>query len=448
MSAPLVTSASRLAGTATTIGVVHLARRCAASGRVGVGAPPQETGITSLSRVSVWEACVFMLHHGPGRRARAAIKLLALAALPLPAVIAQPAQGQLDPGAISINVRDSLGRAIAGAELTVEGTTVRGVTDDRGELRFTAVRGGPATIRVRRLGYQPASVDVLVDQRMPAAATVTLKAIPQRLDPVVVRGGGGYTGRMAGFYQRRDLGIGHFISRERLERDNPSQLTDVFRRIPGVQIMSNRLIRNAVRFRGAGRSCWPLVWLDGAPLPTGEFDMDFLSPQSIEGIEVYSGISQVPPQFMGSRGLGSCGVIVVWSREGERRERKRKNAVTAAELAEMVAALKVFTADQVDVPVRTDSLAAPRPTYPEQLLFSGVDGHVLAEFVVDTLGRVELDTFGVITTTHPQFSMAVRRALTEWAYAPAFLGGKRVRQLVQQPFDFVVDSATLRRVKR
>jgi hypothetical protein len=253
---------------------------------------------------------------------------------------------------------------------------------------------------------------------------------------------------MAGFYQRRDLGIGHFVSREKLEHDNPGQLTDVFRRLPGVQVTSTRFIRNAIRFRGNSGTCWPLVWLDGAPLPTAEFDLDFLAPSSIEGIEVYSGISQVPPQFMGARGLGSCGVIVVWSREGERREKKRKKPVTATELAEMVASLKVYTPDQVDVPARSDSLSRPQPLYPETLLFTGVPGQVLAEFVVDTLGHVELDTFGVISSTNPKFTQAVQRALPDWAYAPAMLNGKRVRQLVQQPFNFVVDSAILKRANR
>lgn len=358
------------------------------------------------------------------------------------------AQDPLPAGAVSINVVDSLGRSVSGAELTVEGTTVRGVTDERGEIRFTSVRGGPATIRVRRLGFRPAAVDIIVDQRVPVTSIVTLSQIPQRLATIVVKGGTNYTGRMAGFYQRRDLGIGHFVSRERLEHDNPSQLTDIFRRLPGVQITSTRFIRNAIRFRGNGGGCWPLVWLDGAPLPTAEFDLDFLTPSSIEGIEVYSGISQIPPQFMGSRGLGSCGVIVVWSREGERREKKRKKAVTATELADMVASLKVYTSEQVDIPVRSDSLSRPQPLYPEALLFTGVTGQVLAEFVVDTLGHVELETFGVIASTNPKFTQAVQRALPEWAYAPAMLNGKRVRQLVQQPFTFVVDSSVLRRANR
>ena len=393
---------------------------------------------------------MFIVHRPLATQSRAAVRIAALATFAIP-VVAIPAvaggQAPLPPGAISVSVRDSLGRSIAGAELLVEGTEVRGFTDDRGELRFSAVRGGPATVRVRRLGYQPTTVDIIVDQNAPVTTAVMLSPIAQRLTPVVVRGGG-YTGRMAGFYQRRDLGIGHFVSRERLERDNPAMLSDVFRRIPGVQVSSTRLIRNAIRFRGAGANCWPLVWLDGAPLPTAEFDLDFLSPQSIEGIEIYSGISQVPPQFMGTRGLGSCGVVVVWSREGERREKKRKKSVTSAELADLVASLKVYTADQVDVAAYSDSLTRPQPLYPEALLFSGKPGHVLTEFVVDTLGQVEMETVGIITSTDPQFSMAVRRTLGEWAYAPATLNGRRVRQVVQQPFEFVVDSNLTRRAKR
>ena len=78
----------------------------------------------------------------------------------------------------------------------------------------------------------------------------------------------------------------------------------------------------------------------------------------------------------------------------------------------------------------------------------GVPGQVLAEFVVDTLGHVEIDTFGVISSTNPKFTQAVQRVLPEWAFAPAMLNGKRVRQLVQQPFNFVVDSSVVKRANR
>jgi TonB family protein len=347
-------------------------------------------------------------------------------------------------GLVKIAVKDSIGHAIVGAELAVEGTQVHTVTDDKGEARFNAVQLGPTTIHVRRLGFQPASVDLTVDPRVPATATVTLNPIAQRLSPVLIRGSSPvYEGRMAGFYQRRDQGIGHFVTRERLEKENPAMLTDVFRRIPGVQITSTRLIRNAVRMRGM--RCWPLVWLDGAPLPSGEFDLDNLSPTSLEGVEIYTGVSQVPPQFMGTRGMGSCGVVVVWSREGERREKKRKTQVTAAQLAEMVASLKVYTAEQVDIAARFDSTSLKRPLYPEKMFADGRAGEVQVEFVVDTLGQPDMDTFGVVSSTHPDFTASVKRAVTESMFAPAMLKGHRVRQLMQLPYRFVMDSTAKRR---
>jgi protein TonB len=64
---------------------------------------------------------------------------------------------------------------------------------------------------------------------------------------------------------------------------------------------------------------------------------------------------------------------------------------------------------------------------------------VLAEFVVDTAGRVELDSFRAVESTNPIFTEAVRAALPTLRYRPATIGGKPVRQIVQQPFVFSLD---------
>jgi TonB family protein len=76
------------------------------------------------------------------------------------------------------------------------------------------------------------------------------------------------------------------------------------------------------------------------------------------------------------------------------------------------------------------------PRYPEPLKAANVEGEVLAQFVVDEEGRVEIETFRVLKTSHALFSAAVRDALAEARYVPAEIGGKRVKQLVQQPFQF------------
>jgi protein TonB len=76
------------------------------------------------------------------------------------------------------------------------------------------------------------------------------------------------------------------------------------------------------------------------------------------------------------------------------------------------------------------------PTYPEQLRSANVEGEVLAQFVVDTTGRYESGTFKVLKSTNEQFTNAVKNALPRMKFYPAEVGGRKVKQLVQQPFTF------------
>jgi len=76
------------------------------------------------------------------------------------------------------------------------------------------------------------------------------------------------------------------------------------------------------------------------------------------------------------------------------------------------------------------------PRYPEMLKSANVEGTVLAQFVVDTTGRVEPNSFKVLKSDHDLFTQAVRSALTNMKFLPAEVGGRKVKQLVQQPFQF------------
>lgn len=91
----------------------------------------------------------------------------------------------------------------------------------------------------------------------------------------------------------------------------------------------------------------------------------------------------------------------------------------------------------VEKPV-TESSNTQRPRYPDILKSAGVEGEVLAQFVVDTTGHVEINTFKVLKTSHELFAAAVRSALPGMRFIPAEVGQKRVRQLVQQPFVFAI----------
>jgi protein TonB len=76
--------------------------------------------------------------------------------------------------------------------------------------------------------------------------------------------------------------------------------------------------------------------------------------------------------------------------------------------------------------------------YPDMLRPAKVEGEVLAQFVVDTSGVYEHDTFKVLKSTHEAFTQAVRDALPLMRFTPAEVGGAKVRQLVQQPFIFAL----------
>jgi protein TonB len=76
------------------------------------------------------------------------------------------------------------------------------------------------------------------------------------------------------------------------------------------------------------------------------------------------------------------------------------------------------------------------PRYPDMLRSANVEGEVLAQFVVDTTGRADMSQFKVLKSTHDLFTNAVKASLPQMKFYPAEVGGKKVKQLVQMPFQF------------
>jgi protein TonB len=97
-----------------------------------------------------------------------------------------------------------------------------------------------------------------------------------------------------------------------------------------------------------------------------------------------------------------------------------------------------YTLNEVERPVIT-APGSPGPSYPDMLRSAGVEGTVLVEFVVDTTGRAEIATFKTLKSDNELFSLAVRNALQRMRFLPAEVGGRKVRQLVQQPFQFTLN---------
>jgi len=79
---------------------------------------------------------------------------------------------------------------------------------------------------------------------------------------------------------------------------------------------------------------------------------------------------------------------------------------------------------------------ALEPRYPPALRAAGIQGRVLAEFVVDTLGHAELATLRFPELPDPRFGDAVREVLARYRFSPAEVAGRKVRTRVGMPFDF------------
>ena len=354
------------------------------------------------------------------------ITICVLALSPLDTLVSQ--------GRIVGEVRDTTGAGVVGAQISVAGSDLRAESDMAGRFVLASVPSGATTLFVRRLGFAPASITLLAHDDSTVHAEVVITEVTHGLAPVVVRAErpAHYTGYMAGFYERRDQGLGHFITGDEIEQRNPRRLTDMFRNIPGSDVS---LGNPDSRVRMRGNQCAPLVWLDGMPAAAAEFDLDALVPTSVAGIEVYAGIAAVPIQFVMPFGRTACGTIIIWSKRGKP---PLRSTITAAQLADRLTGSHVYTANQVDEPARVDSASLAAPLYPEALYNAHTPGRVVVEFVVDTTGKVDPETFSVVSSTDARFTEAVLLALPDARFKPAILGGHRVQQIVRQPFTFAV----------
>jgi hypothetical protein len=120
------------------------------------------------------------------------------------------------------------------------------------------------------------------------------------------------SGRLSGFYDRAQRkGFGYFITRDQIDKMRPFFVTDLLRTVPGLQVVpSARSFGNEVV---TSDGCRPAVFLDGSHFPLlGESIDDIVTPEAIEGIEVYTHAVEVPAQFQAPG--GTCGAIVLWTR--------------------------------------------------------------------------------------------------------------------------------------
>lgn len=96
-----------------------------------------------------------------------------------------------------------------------------------------------------------------------------------------------------------------------------------------------------------------------------------------------------------------------------------------------------FDVLEVDSPAA--ALSGTMPVYPPSLRAGGIEGRVVAQFVVDAKGRAVRESIRIVSSTNDLFGESVRKAIVEMRFVPARIGSRPVSQIVQQLFVFKLD---------
>lgn len=229
-------------------------------------------------------------------------------------------------GAQSATLKGRILDATTGAPLigatiaaTTTGASVR--TDSLGRYSISGLKVGIHRFLVSATGFSRGSVSLAFAARevmerdfeldpVGRALSAEDSAKAQALPTVAIAATPSAGRRFTDFERRRATGRGQYLTRAQLDEGRFGTLQDAMRPMRGV------------RFSCAGSTC--LAQMVRAPLGCSpEYVVDervdntfgpLVPIRDIQGIEVYTGASDVPGEFAGAN--AGCGVIVIWTTNG------------------------------------------------------------------------------------------------------------------------------------
>jgi hypothetical protein len=242
------------------------------------------------------------------------------------------------PGRIEGRVSADQGDELQNVEVSVVGQpSARALTNGQGRFTLSGLVPGPHEVQFAMLGYTQRAVSLVVHPGRTTEVNATLSTDVIELEPIQVVARSGYLERN-GFYSRQLSAFGRFFDRDDIEELNPSEVSDLLRRVPGVAIgyqrdgttfaQSRRSMQWGLdqsfnpsgqgvftrggtdRVTAAVNACPLAVYVDG--VPTFHPDLDWIPVNWIEGVEVYRSGVNAPMVF--TFGGASCGAVAIWTR--------------------------------------------------------------------------------------------------------------------------------------
>ncbi|HEX9484525.1 MAG TPA: carboxypeptidase-like regulatory domain-containing protein [Gemmatimonadaceae bacterium] len=253
--------------------------------------------------------------HQGCRMARMLVLALGTAALPLWLQAQSPRLAR-----VSGRVTDrTTGAPVSHAELLViqDGRLV--TADSVGQYALNELTPGDAHLRVRAPRFQTMEVVValragddidlriILDSTRSGAAQALAGVSVTAPAPLAV------SYRLVDFERRRRTGMGQYMTEEEIRGSGAASLPDATRGMRGITVHCGGTESGGCRIQVARApiNCQPEYLVDG------RVDNVFgpLTPiRDIIGLEIYTGASDVPGEFAGTR--AGCGVVVIWTPSG------------------------------------------------------------------------------------------------------------------------------------
>jgi hypothetical protein len=206
--------------------------------------------------------------------------------------------------------------SIEGARVSLVGTALFANTNRNGEFSFHGLVPGTYTVQASAIGFRAMTATVEVKAFEMVQVAFEPEAVAVELPEVEV------TQPVRGtpdFLRRRATGRGRYFTRAEIERRDPKTISDLIRMVPGLRLECRGMVCRVHSARG-GRNCVPAYFMDGLPVdPSAVWTTP---PQDLEGMEIYAGPSETPPEL---EHRASCGAIALWTRlPPERQPRPKK----------------------------------------------------------------------------------------------------------------------------
>jgi hypothetical protein len=205
---------------------------------------------------------------------------------------------------------------IVGAHVEIVGTSLRRYANGDGRFSFADMQPGSYELRIRRLGYESASLRVALEEGRSAEQNIELRRHPNALTEVRIEGRMvKVPARFEEVYARAAKGDGKFFTRDDIEKLNASDVRSLLNLVPTVYVNDRVVTFERCKNIGKGISAKTQVYVDGtrvtASTSTGVLEaIQLVHVRNIEIMEVYTGVARIPAEFLND----ACAVIAIWTK--------------------------------------------------------------------------------------------------------------------------------------